>query len=69
MTKFTLRKSSGSNHAVTKFDVVDGDGTICGRITVPNEEADDLARHWLQPQASAAVTPAGGNGIRWSARC
>jgi hypothetical protein len=57
--KFRLQKSTGSNHAATKFDVVDSAGTICGRITVPPEEAADLERHWLggatQPKAAAAA--------------
>jgi hypothetical protein len=59
VTTFRLQKSTGSNQAVTKFDVIDRTGAICGRITVPNEEADDLAKHWLggaaQPKAAAAA--------------
>jgi hypothetical protein len=55
MTTFTLRKSSGSNHAATKFDVVDPDGTICGRICVPPEEASDLLAHWQDAPRNASA--------------
>jgi hypothetical protein len=58
--KFRLQKSTASNHTATKFDVVDGEGTICGRISVPPEEARDLEKHWLggatqSPKAAAAL--------------
>jgi hypothetical protein len=56
--KFRLQKSAGSNRTATKFDVVDDDGAICGRISVPPEEARDLEKHWLQPKASALATSA-----------
>ena len=53
--KFRLEKSTGSNHAATKFDVLDDAGTICGRITVAPEEANDLLAHW---QAAPRNAPA-----------
>ncbi len=64
MTTFKLQKSPGSNHSVTRFDVIDAAGSICGRITVPNEEADDLLAHWKDapPRSAPAAlaTPPGG---------
>jgi hypothetical protein len=42
---------------LTTFFVYDTDDSIIGSINVPHEEAEDLAAHWRQPQASAAVTP------------
>ena len=64
MTTFKLQKSPGSNNSVTRFDVIDAAGSICGRITVPNEAADDLEKHWLggaKPKAPAALaTPVRG---------
>ena len=60
MTTFRLEKSSGSNHHVTKFDVLDDVGTICGRITVPVEQASALLSHWQDAPrnvlAAAAAT-------------
>ena len=60
MTTFRLEKSSGSNHAATKFDVLDDAGTICGRITVAPEQASDLLSHWQDAPrnvlAAAAAT-------------
>jgi hypothetical protein len=55
--KFRLLKSEGSNHAVTKLDVVDDDGTICGRITVPVEETNDLLAYWKDaaPRSASAL--------------
>jgi hypothetical protein len=60
MTTFRLQKSPGSNHAVTKFDVIDAASSIRGRITVPSEAAADLEKHWLggaaqRPKAAAAL--------------
>jgi hypothetical protein len=55
---FRLQKSTGSNHAATKFDVIDGAGTICGRISVPPEEANDLLAHWKEAPRNAPA-PAG----------
>jgi hypothetical protein len=60
MTTFRLEKSSGSNHAVTKFDVLDDAGSIVGRITVPNEQASAVLSHWQDAPrnvlAAAAAT-------------
>ena len=59
-TTFRLEKSSGSNHSVTKFDVIDDVGTICGRITVDADQAADLLSHWQDAPrnvlAAAAAT-------------
>ena len=59
-TTFRLEKSSGSNHSVTKFDVIDGAGSICGRITVDAEDAPELLSHWQDAPrnvlAAAAAT-------------
>jgi hypothetical protein len=67
MKQFKLsRQPNPPGSVLTKFQVLDS-ASIIGSINVPNEEADDLARHWLggatQPQAAAAVTPAGGNAM------
>jgi hypothetical protein len=61
MKQFRLsRQTPGA--VLTKFFVYDGTDII-GSIDVPNEEADDLPKHWLggatQPQA-AAPTKKGG---------
>jgi hypothetical protein len=54
--KFTLQKSPGSNRSVSKLDVYDSNGTMCGRITVPIEEERDLLSHWQdEPTRSAAA--------------
>jgi hypothetical protein len=55
---FRLKKSTGSNHAATKFDVIDGAGTICGRISLPPEEARDLLAHWQDAPRSHTPAPA-----------
>jgi hypothetical protein len=56
--KFRLEKSSGSNHAATKFDVLDDAGTICGRITVAPEQASDLLSHWQEAPRNALAASA-----------
>jgi predicted helicase len=49
-----LRQAPGA--ALTKFLVYDSAGSISGSINVPNEAANDLARHWVtQPMAEAAL--------------
>jgi hypothetical protein len=59
MKQFKLsRQTPGAT--LTKFHVLDSAGSIIGSINVQNEAADDLARHWLQPQAAAAAVNAGG---------
>ena len=57
MTTFRLQKST-ANDAVVKFDVIDSANSICGRITVPREAADDLLAHWQDaPRTAAAAGP------------
>jgi hypothetical protein len=60
MTTFRLQKSTGSNHAATKFDVLDDAGTICGRITVLPEQASDLLAHWQDVPRNAPAPAATG---------
>jgi hypothetical protein len=66
MTTFRLQKSPGCNHSVTRFDVIDAAGSICGRITVPNEAADDLLAHWKDapPRSAPASQPVRGKPQR-----
>jgi hypothetical protein len=57
--KFRLSKQT-PGETITKFFVYNSSGDTIGIISVPNEEADDLERHWLgggatQPQASAVT--------------
>jgi hypothetical protein len=54
--KFRLSRKP-SEAILTVFHVIDcSDGSIVGSISVRNEEADDLERHWLS-QPLAAVAP------------
>jgi hypothetical protein len=62
MTTFRLQKSAASNDLVTRFDVIDRTGSICGRITVPNEAADDLRAHWKDAAPRSAPAPASARG-------
>jgi hypothetical protein len=59
-TTFRLEKSRGSDQYVSKFDVIDDRGTICGRITVDADQASDLLAHWQDAPrnvlAAAAAT-------------
>ena len=59
MKQFQLSKQP-RGQTTTRFHVVAADDSICGIITVPNEQADDLARHWVgatpQPKAAAVTT-------------
>ena len=52
MKQFRLLKQS-VGETITKFFVYNSAGDTIGSINVPNEDADDLERHWLQPQAAA----------------
>jgi hypothetical protein len=60
MKQFELsRKSAGA--LITKFFVYNADGDIIGSISVPNEDAADLEKHWLgsaaqKPQAMTSAT-------------
>ena len=54
MTTFKLEKSTASNRTISKFNVIDGDGALCGIISVKPEEEADFRAHWkdvLAPQA------------------
>ena len=59
-TTFRLEKSRSSDQYVSKFDVIDDHGTICGRITVDAEDAPELLSHWQDApsnvRAAAAAT-------------
>jgi hypothetical protein len=58
-TTFRLEKSRGSDQYVSKFDVIDSAGTICGRITVDADQAADLLSHWQDaPHNVVAATAA-----------
>jgi hypothetical protein len=64
MKQFRLSKQT-PGETITKFFVYDSAGDTVGIISVPNEDAADLAKHWLgsanQPKvAAAAATPVGG---------
>ena len=54
MTTFKLEKSTASNRTISKFNVIDGDGALCGIISVKPEEEADLLAHWkgAPPQSS-----------------
>ena len=51
MTKFSLVQKS-SNRTQATFHVM-ADGAIVGSITVPNEQAGDLLKHWHAPATPA----------------
>jgi hypothetical protein len=57
MKQFQLSRQP-QGQTLTKFHVLDSANSIIGIITVPNEAADDLQKHWLggapQPRAAAA---------------
>ena len=57
-TTFRLEKSSGSNHHISKFDVIDDRGTICGRITVDADQAPALLSHWQDAPSSVLAAAA-----------
>lgn len=63
MKQFRLSKQPQPPGAVlTKFHVLDSANSAIGIITVPNEDAADLERHWLgapQAKAHAALSPSG----------
>jgi hypothetical protein len=56
MKQFRLSKQT-PGETITKFFVYNSSGDTIGSINVPNEDADDLQKHWLgsatQPQAAA----------------
>jgi hypothetical protein len=59
MKQFQLSRQP-RGETITRFHVIAADGSIVGIINVPNEETDDLERHWVgaAPQkAVAAVQP------------
>jgi hypothetical protein len=61
MKQFKLSRQR-PGESMTRFHVIAlADNSTCGIITVANEQADDLERHWLgaPPQAKAqdALTP------------
>ena len=62
MKQFQLSKQP-RGQTTTRFHVLASDDSICGIITVPNEQTADLERHWLgagpQAKAQATLTPAG----------
>ena len=43
----------------TRFHVLASDNSICGIITVPNEQVDDLERHWVASAPAPARAAAG----------
>jgi hypothetical protein len=45
----------------TSFHVLADDNSTCGIITVPNAQADDLAKHWLGSAPAPARATAGNN--------
>jgi hypothetical protein len=57
-TTFRLEKSSGSNHHISKFDVIDDRGTICGRITVDADQAPALLSHWQDAPSNVLAAAA-----------
>ena len=59
MTTFKLEKSTASNRTISKFNVIDGDGALCGIISVKPEEEADFRAHWkdvLAPQKATSNT-------------
>jgi hypothetical protein len=54
--QFRLEKqTTGPN--VTRFHVLNTAGEACGIITVPNNQAADLQKHWHVAPAPAAKQP------------
>ena len=51
---YRLEKSSRSNRALTKFDVIDSAGAICGSINVPPSEEPALLPCWRTPVAKSS---------------
>jgi hypothetical protein len=63
MKQFKLfRQPQPPGATLTKFHVLNAENDIVGSINVANEDAADLAKHWLgsatQPKASAAAAVA-----------
>jgi hypothetical protein len=61
--KFRLQKSSGSNDVITKFDVVDDNESIVGRICVPREASADLLAHWNAAPSPSSTAARGKNPV------
>jgi hypothetical protein len=59
---FKLQQKKSASRTLTVFDVTDDKGSILGRISVPNERAGDLKKHWkeapMPPAAKANPTAA-----------
>ena len=64
MKQFQLSKQS-PGASLTKFHVLDSAGSIIGSINVQNEDADDLAKHWLG-SCTASQSPGRSNARRQS---
>ena len=58
MKQFTLSKQP-RGQTTTRFHVLAADNSICGIITVPNEAASDLEKHWLAGAPVPARAAAG----------
>ena len=55
--RFTLTKKT-SNRAQTTFHVLDSQNSIVGSINVPNEQAEDMLKHWSGPTGAAPAPKA-----------
>jgi hypothetical protein len=56
MKQFRLsRQPQPPGATLTKFHVLSSDSSIVGSINVPNEEANDLQKHWLGGQKAPAA--------------
>ena len=51
---FQLKKSTASNRAMSRFNLLDETGTTVGSISVKPSEEQDLLLHWRQPAAKTA---------------
>ena len=56
---FRLEKSGTSTAHISKFDVLDSAGSICGRITVDAADASEFLSHWVnEPHSVLAAVSA-----------
>ena len=59
MKQFQLSRQP-RGQTTTRFHVIASDNSVCGIITVPNEEVDDLERHWVASSPAPAARTAAG---------
>lgn len=55
--QFRLEKVS-ANKALAKFNIVNSAEELCGSVSVPPNQVDDLLRHWQGAPAPAAAKTA-----------